>query len=155
MTPEALLDSFCRCVERRDGGGFARLFTEDAVYHDVFYGDFAGRAGIADMIDDWFYRAARDFRWDMVQPVSDGATLYARYLFSYVSTLPEAEGKRVGFEGVAIMQLRDGLIRDYREVANVGPAFVELNFAPERVCKILAREGAHLRRDPAMARHFD
>ena len=35
---------------------FADLFCEDGVYHDVFYGAFAGRAKIAEMIDDWFYR---------------------------------------------------------------------------------------------------
>ncbi|MCC0003560.1 MAG: nuclear transport factor 2 family protein [Methylobacteriaceae bacterium] len=154
MTIAAMLDAFCRSVERRDGAAFARLFMEDAVYHDVFYGDFVGRAKIAEMIDDWFYRTAHDFRWDMIDPVSDGSTLYARYAFSYVSTLPEAESKRVRFEGVSIMKLRDGLIADYREIANVGPALVDLNFAPERVCKILAREGAHLTKDPDMARHL-
>ena len=58
--------------------------------------------------------------------------LYAYYTFSYVSKLPEAEGRRVGFEGCSMMTLRDGKIADYREVANVGPAFVELGFAPER-----------------------
>jgi hypothetical protein len=60
----------------------------------------------------------------------------------------------ISIEGVAVMQLRDGLITEYREVANVGPAFVALGFAPERVCKLLAREGEHLRRDPSYARHL-
>ena len=105
--------------------------TEDGVYHDVFYGAFAGRAKIAEMIDDWFHRTARDFRWDMHNPLSDGRTLYAYYTFSYVSTLPEAKGGRVGFEGVAMMKLRDGLITEYHEVANVGPAFVARGFASD------------------------
>ena len=78
--------------------------------HDVFYGAFAGRAKIAELIDEWFYRTATDFRWDMHAPVSDGDTLYARYTFSYRSTLPEAKGARAMFEGVAIMRLRDGKI---------------------------------------------
>ena len=34
MDTSALLKSFCSAVERRDGKGFASLFTEDAVYHD-------------------------------------------------------------------------------------------------------------------------
>ena len=51
--------------KQRNGTAFAELFTEDGVYHDVFYGAFAGRAKIAEMIDDWFYRTATDFRWDM------------------------------------------------------------------------------------------
>ena len=50
--------------------------------------------------------------------------------------------------------LRDGRIAEYREVANVGPAFVEIGFQPERVAKILAKEGAHLRQRPEWARHL-
>ena len=154
MDTSALLKEFCSAVERRDGKAFAELFTEDGVYHDVFYGDFKGRAKIAEMIDDWFHRTAREFRWEMFRPVSDGRTLYAYYTFSYVSTLTEAKGKRVGFEGVSMMTLRDGKIADYREVANVGPAFVELGFAPERTAKILGKEGAHLRQQPEWKRHL-
>ena len=154
MDHARVLKAFCDAVERRDGATFAQLFAEDGVYHDVFYGAYRGRAKIAELIDDWFYRTARDFRWDMHDPVSDGRMLYARYTFSYVSTLPEARDKRVGFEGVAIMRLAGDLIAEYREVANVGPAFVALNFAPERVCKILAKEGEALRADPTMARHI-
>ena len=130
------------------------MFTEDGVYHDVFYGAFAGRAKIAELIDDWFYRTATDFRWDMHAPVSDGHTLYARYTFSYRSTLPEAKGARAMFEGVAIMQLRDGKIAEYHEVANTAPAFVDMNFAPERIAKIVAKQGAALKARPEMARHL-
>ena len=154
MTTETLLRAFCDAVERHNGKAFAELFTEDGVYHDVFYGAFEGRTKIAAMIDDWFYRTARDFRWDMHDPVSNGATLYARYTFSYLSTLPEAPAERIRFEGVAIMGLRDGLIASYREIANVGPALVALNFAPERVARILAKEGAALKKEPDMARHL-
>ena len=154
MDASALLKTFCSAVENRDGKGFASLFTEDGVYHDVFYGDFKGHAQIAEMIDDRFYRTAHGFRWEMHRPVSDGKMLYAYYTFSYVSKLPEAEGKRVGFEGVSIMTLRDGKIAEYREVANVGPAFVELGFAPERTAKILAKEGAHLKKQPEWKRHL-
>ena len=154
MDVTELLKRFCSAVERRDGKAFAALFAEDGVYHDVFYGDFRGRERIAAMIDDWFHRTAKDFRWDMHRPLSDGRMLYAYYTFSYVSTLPEAQGRRVGFEGVSMMGLRDGMITEYREVANVGPAFVALGFAPERTAKILAREGAHLAERPEFKRHI-
>jgi len=154
MDISALLKNFCSAVERRDGKGFASLFTEDGIYQDVFYGDFKGRTKIAEMIDDWFYRTAEEFRWDMHRPVSDGKMLYAYYTFSYLSKLPEAKGRRVGFEGCSMMTLRDGKIADYREVANVGPAFIELGFAPERTAKILAKEGAHLKKLPEWKRHL-
>src|SRR6185369_11184278 len=148
METSDLLKTFTTSVERRDGKSFAGLFTEDGVYHDVFYGAFKGREKIAEMIDDWFHRTARDFRWEMFRPVSDGAMLYAYYTFSYVSTLPEAQGRRVGFDGVSIMSLRDGKIAEYREVANVGPGFAQMGFAPERSAKIFEREGEQLKKHP-------
>jgi ketosteroid isomerase-like protein len=144
MNVTAMLRTFCDAVERRDGKAFAALFTEDGVYHDVFYGAFKGRAKIAGMIDDW----------DMHTPVFDGTTLYARYTFSYRSTLPEAKGARAMFEGVAIMTLKDGLIAEYHEVANTATGFVDMNFAPERVAKIMAKQGAALKARPEMARHL-
>ena len=155
MNPAAMLRTFCDAVEKHDGAAFAALFTEDGVYHDVFYGAFAGRTKIAEMIDDWFYRTADDFRWDMHDPVSDGKTLYARYTFSYRSMLPEAKGARVMFEGVAIMTLRDGLIAEYHEVANTATGFVDMNFAPERIAKIVAKQGAALKARPEMKRHLE
>src|SRR6201986_4185318 len=154
MNLSTMLRSFCDAVERRDGKAFAALFTEDGVYHDVFYGAFKGREKIAEMIDDWFYRTANDFRWDMHAPVSDGKTLYARYTFSYRSLLPEANDARVMFEGVAIMTLRDGLIAEYHEVANTATGFVDMNFAPERIAKIVAKQGAALKARPEMKRHL-
>jgi ketosteroid isomerase-like protein len=154
MNATVMLRAFCDAVERRNGAAFADLFTEDGVYHDVFYGAFTGRAKIAEMIDDWFYRTATDFRWDMHEPVSDGTTLYARYTFSYRSTLPEAKGARAMFEGVAIMSLGDGRIARYREVANTATAFVDMNFAPERIARIAARQGAALKARPEMQRHL-
>lgn len=153
MEAREMLAQFTAAVARHDGAAFAKLFAEDGVYHDVFYGAFKGRARIAELIDVWFYKAARDFKWDMLDPVSDGRTLYARYVFSYVSTLPEAAGKRVMFEGVACMKLRDGLIVEYHEVANTAPALVRMGFAPERVAKIMARQDDALRARPEAAAH--
>jgi ketosteroid isomerase-like protein len=154
VNPAEMLRSFCTHVERRDGQAFAQLFTPDAVYHDVFYGPFEGRARIAELINEWFYKTADDFRWDMHDPVSDGSHLYARYTFSYRSKLPEANGARAMFEGVAIMALRGGLIASYREVANTATAFTIMNFAPERIAKLAAREAAELKARPEMARHL-
>jgi ketosteroid isomerase-like protein len=154
MNLNSMLRAFCEAVEHRDGKAFAELFTEDGVYHDVFYGAFEGRKKIAAMIDDWFYRTATDFRWDMHVPVSDGETLYARYTFSYRSTLPEAKGARAMFEGVAIMKLRGDKIAEYHEVANTATGFVDMNFAPERIAKIVAKQGAALKARPEMQRHL-
>jgi ketosteroid isomerase-like protein len=154
MDAAKMLRAFCDAVEQRNGKAFADLFTEDGVYHDVFYGAFEGRAKIAEMIDEWFYRTATDFRWDMHTPVSDGRTLYSRYTFSYRSMLPEAKGARAMFEGVAIMTLRGGKIAEYHEVANTATGLVDMNFAPERITRIFARQGAALKARPEMQRHL-
>jgi hypothetical protein len=90
----------------------------------------------------------------MHDPVCDGRLLYARYSFSYQSLLPEAKGARAMFEGVAIMTLDGGLIANYREVADVGPGFVDMNFPPERIAKLHARRGRALRVSPDAARHL-
>ncbi len=150
-----LLRDFCAAVEAEDAERFAALFTEDGVYHDVFYGAFTGRAGIADMIRDRFCRDATDFRWDMHDPVTNGTTLYVRYVFSYRSKMAESEGKRAMFEGVSIMTLRDGLIATYREIADTAPGFVDLGFAPERIARFAARQGKALRSQAEAARHLD
>ena len=106
------------------------------------------------MIRDWFCRDATDFRWDMFDPVCDGVTLYARYLFSYRSKSPGADGKRAMFEGVSIMTLGDGSILSYREVAHTTPGLADMGFAPERIARIAAKEGAALRRRDEAARHL-
>lgn len=154
MDAAGLFDRFRKAAAGGDGAAFAALFTEDGVYHDVFYGAFAGRARLAEMISDVFRQTADDFRWDFHDPVGNGELAYARYTFSYRSKLPEAGGGRACFEGVAIIRLRDGLIADYREVANTGPAFVDLGFAPERIARILKRQGDELKSRDEMARHI-
>lgn len=154
MTPTELLSRFTSAVEAGDGAAFAALFTADGVYHDVFYGEFQGRDRIGAMLTDWFHRDARDFRWDMHDPVSDGTTLYARYVFSFTSKLPGAEGRRAMFEGVSIMTLKDGLIARYQEVANTAPGLVDLGFAPDRLARRFTKESTELRARPESTRHL-
>ena len=139
-----LLQNLTQAAMAGDGKSVAECFTADGVYHDVFYGAFRGRAAIADMIENYFHRDASNFIWDMHEPVSDGHTGYARYVFSYDSNLPEAVGKRALFEGICITKLEQGLIHEYREVANHGVGLTLLEFAPERLAKIFRREAKEL-----------
>lgn len=149
-----MLTAMCRAAERRDGKAFASHFAADGVYHDDFYGDFAGRERIAELIDDWFHRDGRSYRWDMIDPVMQGDRLYVRYIFSWNSNLPEAEGARAMFEGVSIMTLRGTEIVEYREIASTGTAFTDMNFHPERIFKILARKAAVMRAKPEVQPHL-
>lgn len=146
--------AFTRAVAAGDGEGLAALFAPDGVYVDGFYGPFAGRPAIAEMLRHHFHGAARDFRWDMTDPVSDGRIGYARYLFSYTSTLPEAAGRRVLFAGIGCFELAaDGAIRRYSEVFDRGTALAQLDFAPERIRKALLRWAAAEAARPDAAAH--
>lgn len=151
---EKMLTAMCRAAERKDGAVFASHFAEDGVYHDDFYGTFVGRARIAELINDWFHRDGRSYRWDMIDPVVQGDRLYVRYIFSWTSNLPEANDARTMFEGVSIMKLRDGEIVDYREVVNAGTAFADMNFHPERMFKIFARKAAAMKEKTEVRPHL-
>lgn len=143
MSFAELIVTMTQAACRGDGAAVAACFTDDGVYHDCFYGAFAG-AAIATMIEDYFHRDARDFRWDLHDIVDDGRIGYARYVFSYESKLPSAAGRRALFEGVSICELRQGRLASYREVANAAVGLHTLGFAPERIAKLLDREAREL-----------
>lgn len=124
---------------RADYEAAAACFLPDGVYHDGFYGEFRGRAEIARMVREFFYRDAQDFTWTLSDAVSDGRLGYARYEFSYVSKLPESAGKRVGFSGVSCCMLEDGLIRRYDEIFDRAPVLAQLGFADARILKAVKR----------------
>jgi len=149
-----LLAAFTAAVEAGDGKALGRLFTPDGVYHDTFYGEFKGADAIADMIDNRFQRDARDFRWDMLDPVSDGRRGYARWLFSYTSRLEGAAGERVLFEGMSMFDLDGGRIAHYGEMFDSGVALAQVHFPGERIGKIVGRAAARLRERHAGSRHL-
>ena len=137
-----------------DGAGVAACFTPDGVYHDVYYGAFRG-SEIAGMIENHFHRDARNFRWDIHDPVEAEGIGYARYVFSYTSKLDGAKGRRGIFEGIVCCRLRDGLISDYSEVANAAVGLHELGFAPERMAKFVAKQADELKARAETAAHLD
>jgi hypothetical protein len=142
MTGDAfskLLIEFTRSAESGDGARFARHFTEDGVYHDYIYGSHRGRAEIAHMLQDLFHRDARDYRWQMFDPVCDGNRGYAWSLSSFTSKIPQFEGRSVVIDGISHFILRDGLIAEYRESVNGGVAMVQLGVEPERMAKVFRR----------------
>jgi ketosteroid isomerase-like protein len=135
----ALLKAFSAAVEAGDGRKLAALFTEQGVYHDTFYGEFKGRPAIQEMLEQRFYRDAEKFRWDFLEPVSDGKTGYARWAFSYTSKMSQNAGKRVAFEGMSQFALKDGLIVHYGEMFQAGVAFVQLGVDAPRMDKVFKR----------------
>ena len=148
-----MVQKFTAAVEARDGAAFARLFTEDGVYDDTFYGEFKGRERIQYMIDVMFYRDAENFGWKMVDPVSDGKLGYTRWeYFSYTSTMAQSAGRKVIAEGASCFQLDGGLIRHYREFFPTGVAFSQLGMKGSAMEKIYGKWARALVERPSAAR---
>ncbi len=134
-----LLDKFTAAVAAGDGAAFAQCFTEDGVYDDVFYGEFTGREAIAGMLENLFHRDGEKFRWDMVNPVSDGRHGYAKWYFSYVGKAPHIAGQRIYMDGVGLFELRDGLISKYADLAKTAELFNQLNLEDDKRRHIVDR----------------
>jgi ketosteroid isomerase-like protein len=142
----ALLERITQAICRGDGAAAAACFTPDGIYHDGFYGEFRGREAIRDMVENHFHANARDFAWTLYDALSDGSLGFAHYGFSYTSKIPGSEGVRVFFAGISHVRLQDGLAAHYSEVFDRGVALAQMNFAPERIAKSLARWAAEEKR---------
>lgn len=130
-----LLERMTSAICAGDARAAASCFTADGIYHDGFYGEFAGREAIANMITGLFHRDARDFVWHVSDACSDGRMGYARYRFNYISKIPGSEGRRVGFSGISCCVLDGKHIRRYGELFERAPALVQLGFGDERILR--------------------
>lgn len=154
MDLAALLKNFSAAVESSNGDALADCFTEDGVYDDYFFGPSKpGRAGIREMLAH-FYEGGKSFRWEFVDPLASDKLGYASYRFSYSSTLPEANGARVVFEGIGRFELEGGKIKRYSEVFDRGMALAQLDFAPERLKKVALKYARALKARPEAAPHL-
>jgi len=137
-----LLAAFTQAIVANDGAGLGALFAEGGIYADEFFGAHRGRAAIAAMLQR-FHDTGSDYRWDFFGPVSDGRIGYARFRFSYRSTLTESAGRPILFEGISQFLLDgDGLIQRYGEAFDRGVALVQLGFPAERIRRIVEKAAA-------------
>ena len=150
----ALFADFAEAVRANDGPGLARLFTEDGVYEDGFFGSHSGRTAIGAMLER-FHDTGSSYLWEFLDPVSNGAMGYARFRFSYASRLQESLGRPVLFEGISCFRFRSDLIARYSEAFDRGVALVQLGFPAERIRRILDRAAAAQNQPPEARRHLD
>jgi ketosteroid isomerase-like protein len=151
---EDMLTRFTAAVEGGGGAALAALFTEDGIYHDVFYGAFEGREKIAEMIDDHFWAHGEAYRWIMHEPVVSGDIGYAHWTFSFTSKLPEAAGARVAWDGMSRFQLRDGQILHYKEMFDIAIALRQTHFPADRIARVADKHVARLRAGEAGGPHL-
>ena len=132
---QALLERMTQAICRGDAEGAAACFCEDGVYHDGFYGEFKGRAAIADMVRRHFHGNASEFSWTLSDVVAEGDCGYASYDFAYTSKIAGSEGRRAGFSGICKLRVKDGLIGRYEEIFERAQVLARLGFADERIVK--------------------
>lgn len=149
---QALLNTFATALQNRDSAGLASCFTPDGVYDDYFFGPRQGPEGINETVEH-FYKGGKAYRWDFTECAGNDRLAFASYNFSYISNAPTARSERILFDGIARLELRDGLILRYSEVFDRGMALAQQNFPPEQICKIVNRYADGLRQRPGWSRH--
>lgn len=137
----SIVQSFATAFNRSDVDALLACFTDDASYHDNFYGEHRGQAALRAMFERMF-REGRDYRWDMETVVETGERAAAEWSFGYAVTdaVPRSVGRKVRFRGMSVFELRRGRIAAYREYFDTGAALLQLGFAPESLVKVLRRK---------------
>ena len=135
----SVINTFTKAVENNNGAKLASLFTEDGIYDDYIYGPFKGRENIELMITNHFYSDAKDFVWEMYDPISEGNIGYARYRFSFTSTMEISQGARVAVPGMAFFQFDENLIRYYAESVNGGIPMAQLNLPAKKIKRVFEK----------------
>jgi len=90
----------------------------------------------------------------MFDPVCNGRIGFARYVFSYTSTMPDAEGRRVVFEGMSRFEFEDGKIRDYSENFDTGIALAQMGFDGEQLNRIPSKSAERMRSRNSVGPHL-
>jgi hypothetical protein len=150
----ASLDRFAAAVVANDGPGLAALFMPDGVYDDGFFGRHQGRDAIIAMLQR-FHDTGRDYRWEWIDPVSDGTIGYAKFRFSFASRLPECDGKPVMFEGISRFRFGGGLIAHYDEAFDRGVALVQLGFPADRIRRVVEKAATAQNASAEARSHLD
>ena len=113
------------------------------------------REAIGQMLEGLFHRDARNFDWQMIEPLSDETRGYARWVFSFDGAMVQTEGKRIVMEGVGLFELRAGLISRYEDFAKTGEVLLRLGFPPENLYRVLSGKVADADKRDEVRAHLD
>jgi steroid delta-isomerase-like uncharacterized protein len=131
---------FAEAFNRRDVDAVVGCFTDDATYHDLFYGEFQGHDGLRKLFERMLLEG-RDHQWTIDAAVEGPGTTMAEWTFDFVvsDAIPRSAGRRLHFRGVSIFETRDGRCWAYREYFDKGTALVQLGFQPDSLWRTLSR----------------
>jgi ketosteroid isomerase-like protein len=108
----AILKQFSERLAQGDADGATALFAEDATYDEPPRPALAGREVIRAFIADFAARHT-DARFTIQRTIEDAAQdrLAAEWRWAYTRNV---DGARRVFEGIAIVEFRDGQIASWR-----------------------------------------
>ncbi len=136
----SIVREFERAFNRQDVAALVACFTPDGSYHDTFFGQHAGPAGLRARFERMF-REGRDYAWTMETVVETETGAAAEWTFAYTVTdaIPRSAGRAVRFRGMSVFEKRDGKIAAYRESFDLGAALLQLGFSPEAMARTIRR----------------
>jgi steroid delta-isomerase-like uncharacterized protein len=134
----SVVHDFAKAFNGQDVDALVTCFTEQATYHDTFYGQHAGHPALRAMFERMF-REGRDYVWTMDSVVEAPGRAAAEWTFAYTVTeaIPRSAGRKVNFRGMSLFELDGSRIGGYREYFDTGWALLQLGFAPEAIAKVL------------------
>lgn len=141
--PSDVANRFASAFNTRDVDQVLECFTVDAVYHDLFYGRFTGRAGLRRLFER-MYSEGVHHRWTMTGVVENPDRTIGEWTFEFTvsDAVPQGAGRTLRFDGVSIFQTRSGRCHTYREYFDRGAALFALGIEPGAVARLLARRPA-------------
>jgi ketosteroid isomerase-like protein len=130
---------FARAFNTRDVNQVLEVFTEDAVYNDLFYGRFQHHAGLRELFDR-MYSEGTQHEWSMTQVAqSAGCTIGQwRFAFTISDAAPRGAGRILRFPGVSVFETRAGRCHTYSEYFDRTAALLAVGIAPDAVARIVA-----------------
>lgn len=148
-----VIQKFATAVEAGVPEDIAALFSQNGVYHDLVYGDFAGREAIAGMFRDRWFRDAGRFKWDMLDVVSDGRTAYAHWIHSFDLLNPPGSERVVVDGATQFLLTPDGQIERYREWTEGFGSLLNAGASRSTIDYIMSRHDQAVRARPEAAGH--
>jgi limonene-1,2-epoxide hydrolase len=129
---------FSEHYEKQEVEQLVNLFTEDATYHDTFYGAFTGHDKITAMFR-MFFRDGKNYVWDMQKIVAEPGTAMAEFFFSFLTTDQRNPDRPVKMVGVGVFDFAGERISQFHEYFDVGPVLLQMGLAPEAVVRHLQK----------------
>jgi ketosteroid isomerase-like protein len=145
MAKAVVMTDLARDIARRfttafnagDVEGVLGCFTPDAVYADLFYGQFTGQDALRCLFER-MYAEGQQHEWVMLRVAATEECAIAEWRFSFTvsSAVPHSSGRRLTFGGCSVFETQAGLCRAYREYFDRGAALLALGISPATVARI-------------------